>query len=44
MPQDNQRLAGATDVSLPGLGHLAMLYSRRTLAALLAALPEVNGR
>ena len=44
MPQDNQRLAGATDVPLPGLGHLAMLYSRRTLAALLAALPEVNGR
>lgn len=44
MPQDNQRLPGAEDVALPGLGHLALLYSRRTLAALLAALPEVKGR
>jgi len=44
MPQDNQRLPGAEDVALPGLGHLAMLYSQRTLAALLAALPEASGR
>lgn len=44
MPQDNQRLPGAEDVALPGLGHLAMLYSRRTLAALLAALPEAKRR
>jgi triacylglycerol lipase len=26
MPQDNQRLPGATDIELPATGHLAMLY------------------
>lgn len=34
MPQDNQRLPGAADVELPGLGHLALLFSPRTLDAL----------
>jgi triacylglycerol lipase len=31
MPQDNQRLPGAVDVELRGLGHLALLFSPRTL-------------
>ena len=38
MPQDSQRLPSALDVELPGLGHLAMLFSPRTADALLAAL------
>jgi triacylglycerol lipase len=38
MPQDNQRLPGAQDVELAGIGHLAVLYADRTAAALLAAL------
>ena len=38
MPQDNQRLPGARDVELPGIGHLAVLYAERTAAALIAAL------
>lgn len=38
MPQDNQRLAGASDVPLPGIGHLALLVSPRTAAILLAAV------
>lgn len=37
MPQDNQRLPGAIDVELAGIGHLAALYSRRTAAELIAA-------
>ena len=36
MPQDNQRLHGALDVELAGLGHLASLYSRRVAGELLA--------
>ncbi|NJD24228.1 MAG: alpha/beta fold hydrolase [Betaproteobacteria bacterium] len=38
MPQDNQRLPGARDVELAGIGHLAVLYADRTGSALLAAL------
>lgn len=38
MPQDNQRLPGARDIELAGIGHLAVLYANRTVAALLAAL------
>jgi triacylglycerol lipase len=37
MPQDNQRLPGAIDVALEGIGHLAVLFSRRTSAELIAA-------
>ena len=37
MPQDNQRLPDAIDVELDGIGHLAVLYSRRTAAELIAA-------
>ena len=37
MPQDNQRLPGAQDVELDGIGHLALLFSRRTATAVLAA-------
>jgi triacylglycerol lipase len=37
MPQDNQRLTGARDVELAGIGHLAVLYARRTGDALLEA-------
>ena len=37
MPQDNQRLPGALDVELAGIGHLAMLYAKRTANALIAA-------
>ena len=37
MPQDNQRLPGARDIELAGLGHLACLYARRTAAEVTAA-------
>lgn len=37
MPQDNQRLPGAIDVELDGIGHLAVLYSRRTAEEVIAA-------
>ncbi len=37
MPQDNQRLPGAIDVALEGIGHLAVLFSRRTTTELIAA-------
>lgn len=37
MPQDNQRLPAAIDVELAGIGHLAVLYSRRTATELIAA-------
>lgn len=37
LPQDNQRLPGAADVELAGIGHLAVLYSGNTAAALLHA-------
>ena len=37
MPQDNQRLPGGIDIELDGIGHLAVLYSRRTASELIAA-------
>lgn len=37
MPQDNQRLPGAIDVALDGIGHIAVLFSRRTTRELVAA-------
>jgi triacylglycerol lipase len=37
MPQDNQRLPGAIDVELEGIGHLAVLFSRRTTTELISA-------
>ncbi len=37
MPQDSQRLPGATDIELDGIGHLAVLYGRRAANAVLAA-------
>ena len=37
IPQDNQRLPGGIDIELAGIGHLAVLYSRRTAAELIAA-------
>ena len=38
MPQDNQRLPEAEDVELAGIGHLALLYARRTVDILLGIL------
>lgn len=40
MPQDNQRLPGALDVELPAVGHIAMLYDRRTAQLILDACRE----
>lgn len=40
MPQDNQRLPGALDIELRGLGHLAMLFSPRTLEVILDQLAQ----
>jgi triacylglycerol lipase len=40
MPQDNQRLPGASDVELPAVGHLAMLYDRRIADILLDLLTQ----
>ena len=37
MPQDNQRLPGAIDVEMDGIGHLSVLYARRTADELVAA-------
>ncbi len=37
MPQDNQRLPGAIDVALEAIGHLAVLFSRRTTIELISA-------
>ena len=37
MPQDNQRLPGAIDVEMDGIGHLSVLYARRTADELIAA-------
>ncbi len=37
MPQDNQRLPGALDLELDGIGHLALLYAGRTAAELVRA-------
>ena len=40
MPQDNQRLPGATDVELPATGHLAILYDSRIAELLLELLKQ----
>jgi triacylglycerol lipase len=37
MPQDNQRLPGAIDVALEGIGHLAVLFSQRTTTELISS-------
>ena len=37
MPQDNQRLPGAVDVAVEGIGHLAVLFARRTASEVIAA-------
>jgi triacylglycerol lipase len=37
MPQHNQRLPGALDIELDGIGHLAALFSRRTATKVLEA-------
>jgi len=37
MPQDSQRLPGAGDVELAGIGHLSVLYARPAAAELLRA-------
>ena len=37
MPQDNQRLPGALDMALDGIGHLALLFSRRTAGEVITA-------
>lgn len=44
MPQDYQRLAGAKDIELPGIGHLAMLYATRTSKLLIACCEGVGKR
>jgi triacylglycerol lipase len=38
MPQDQQRLAGATDIELPAVGHIALLYDQRIADLLLELL------
>jgi len=40
MPQDNQRLPGATDIELPAAGHVAMLYNREIANIVLDACNE----
>lgn len=42
MPQDNQRLPGAQDVELDGIGHLALLFSGRTAREVIAACREAT--
>jgi triacylglycerol lipase len=42
MPQDNQRLPGAQDVELDGLGHLALLFSGRAATEVIAACREAT--
>lgn len=47
MPQDGQRLDGAADVALPGIGHLALLFSdaaARAVCQALAAGAGADGR
>jgi triacylglycerol lipase len=43
VPQSNLELAGATSVTVDGVGHLSMLFSKRVASVLLSALemPEV---
>lgn len=40
MPQDNQRLAGARDIELPPVGHIAMLYNRTVADILISCCAE----
>jgi triacylglycerol lipase len=40
MPQDNQRLPGATDIELPATGHLAILYDSSIAELLLGLLKQ----
>src|SRR5574343_347573 len=40
MPQDKQRLPGATDIELPATGHLAILYDSRIAELLLGLLKQ----
>ena len=43
MPQERQRLAGMEDIELPAIGHLSLLYSRRTTDLLLeSAVPSLT--
>lgn len=42
-PQDSSRLAGAQEKILPGLSHLAMLFSPGVLDALIRELPSAHG-
>ena len=42
-PQDNSRLAGASEKILPGLSHLAMLFSPVVLGTLMRELPATHG-
>lgn len=42
MPQDNQRLPEAEDIELAGIGHLALLYARRTSEILLRCCGKAN--
>ena len=44
MPQDYQRLAGAEDIELPGIGHLAVLYSSVTTKVVLACCGNAESR
>ncbi len=41
MPQERQRLAGMEDIELPAIGHLSLLYSRRTTNLLIELLSRV---
>jgi triacylglycerol lipase len=40
MPQDNQRLPGASDIELPPVGHIAMLYDARVANRLIELLQQ----
>ena len=42
-PQDSSRLAGASEKALPGLSHLAMLFSPVVLDTLMRELPSAHG-
>lgn len=44
MPQEYQRLSGAEDIELAGIGHLASLYSPRTSKILIHCCSKVNQR
>ena len=42
MPQDNQRLPGAQDIELAGIGHLAALYASRTTEAIMGCMKNAK--